>query len=82
MIPQEEEKQARSESVNDGRPVTGAMGRPRNTISPGRPRGNGRRGYWVAKREEQMAKRPNNSKRGVVPVTKDFNTRKPRFITD
>ena len=73
MIPQEEEKQARSESVNDGRPVTGTMGRPR---------GNRRRGYWVAKREEQMAKRPNNSKRGVVPVTKDFNTRKPRFITD
>ena len=53
ITPQEGDSTSRSESVEDRRPVTGAMRRQRNIISPGRPRGKGSRGYWVAKREEK-----------------------------
>ena len=38
----------------------------------------GRRGYWVAKREDQVSRRPNVSKGGSPTVRKDSNSRKPR----
>ena len=54
MIPVEEDSQTRSESVEVDNPVSETKRRPRSVSSPGRPRGKGRRGYWVAKREEHV----------------------------
>ena len=50
----EEDKSTGSETVGEAKPRTSVRGRSTNVISPGRPRGKGRRGYWVAKREAQM----------------------------
>ena len=63
MIPVEEDNQTRSETVEVDSPMTSAKGRPIIVPSPGRLRGKGRRGYWVAKREEKLKGRTkSNSK--------------------
>ena len=49
-----EDKSSGIETVEEARPMTSARGTPSKVISPGRPRGKGRRGYWVAKREVQI----------------------------
>ena len=55
------------------------MGRPISVRSPTRLRGKGRRGYWVAKREVQVSRRPNiNKGGGKQTVKKDSNSKSPK----
>ena len=54
---------------------TSTMRRPRIVISPGRLRGKERRSYWVAKRGNQVSRRPNDDKGGDYTVRKDSNSK-------
>ena len=56
MIPVEEDSQSRSEGEGVVSTMSEAMGRPRSALSPGRlgGKGKGRKGYWLARREEQI----------------------------
>ena len=81
MAPGEEASLSRSESGEGAELETSALRRQRNVRSPGRPRGKGRRGYWVAKREVQVSRRPNIIKGGGKPtVRKDSNSKSPKVV--
>ena len=71
MNPRGEDKPTGSETAGEAKPKTRARGRPKIVHSPGRPRGRGRRGYWVARREDQL------QREGRLIVRTDLNSSIP-----
>ena len=76
ITPQEEASSGR-ESEGIGKPNTSALRRPRSIISPGRPRGKGRKGYWVAKREAQLTEKLKTTSKEDSIVRTDSNSSNP-----
>ena len=76
-ITPQEGASSRSESVETWEPNTSALRRPRSTISPGRPRGKGIKGYWVDKREAQLLEKLKTTRGGDLTVRTDSNSRNP-----
>ena len=76
ITPQEEASSGR-ESEGIGKPNTSALRRPKSIISPGRPRGKGRKGYWVAKREAQLTEKLKTTRKEDSIVRTDSNSSNP-----
>ena len=68
MNPRGEDKPTGSETAGEAKPKTRARGKPKIVHSPGRPRGRERRGYWVARRENQL------QREGRLTVRTDSNS--------